>query len=253
VSGPKRGSAALKWGLLVLLVAAIAGLVWMLAAAGRAEPGSPLAAPWVRYGGRAALIVVSLVAWFLTQSLIGSRPALADGRPGDLVHDLTAGVNAWLHAHPRAADRLLIASSLGIDLFGLSLIGSALLGDTLRPFVALVMLFMFRQLCQACCALPAPPGLIWRHPGTPSLLVTYGVANDFFISGHTAIAVLGALWAAAALPWWAAVIASVIALGEAITVLILRAHYTMDVLAAITAAWCFWALAGSLCAGFPVG
>ncbi len=82
------------------------------------------------------------------------------------------------------------------------------------------------------------------------MLVTYGVANDFFISGHTAIAVLGALWACAVLPWWAAAIAIVMAIGEAITVLILRAHYTMDVLAAITAAWCAWALAGYICVGF---
>ena len=35
--------------------------------------------------------------------------------------------------------------------------------------------------------------MIWRNPGFPSLLVTYGVSNDFFISGHTAIAVLGAI------------------------------------------------------------
>src|SRR3974377_2570935 len=29
-------------------------------------------------------------------------------------------------------------------------------------------------------------------PGFPSLLVTYGVANNYFFSGHTGIAVLGA-------------------------------------------------------------
>ena len=28
----------------------------------------------------------------------------------------------------------------------------------------------------------------------PSLLVTYGVSNDMFFSGHTAMAVLGARW-----------------------------------------------------------
>ena len=45
---------------------------------------------------------------------------------------------------------------------------------------------------QACVALPAPTDAIWHYPGFPSLLVTYGVANDYFFSGHTAIAVLAA-------------------------------------------------------------
>jgi PAP2 superfamily C-terminal len=240
----------MRWIVLLILFGALVALCWLLALAGKAEAGSMLAEPWVRYGGRIALVAAALGAWFITQQLIGSRAPLAEGMIGDLVHDLTAPVNRWLHAHPRAANRLLMGSSFGIDVFGLALIGSGLIGETLRPFMALLLLFFFRQVCQACCALPAPPGIIWRHPGAPTLLVTYGVANDFFISGHTAIAVLGALWAAAVLPWWAAVIAGVMALGEAITVLILRAHYTMDVLAAITAAWCAWALAGYICVGF---
>ena len=41
--------------------------------------------------------------------------------------------------------------------------------------------------------MPAPPGIIWRHPGFPSLFVTYAVGNDFFFSGHTALAVFGAI------------------------------------------------------------
>jgi hypothetical protein len=35
--------------------------------------------------------------------------------------------------------------------------------------------------------------MIWHDPGFPSLLVTDHVANDFFFSGHTAIALFGAL------------------------------------------------------------
>lgn len=235
--------------LLAALVAGLVALCWLLAAAGQAAPGTALAEPWVRWAGRGALVAAALAAWFISQGMIAARPPV-QGAIGDLVHDLTAPLNARLHAHPRAADRLLIASSLGIDLCGLALIGAGLLGDSLRPFVALMLLFAFRQLCQGCCALPAPPGIIWRSPGAPSLLVTYGVGNDFFISGHTAIAVLGACWAWSALPWWAAVLATALAAGEALTVLVLRAHWTMDVLAAITAAWCAWALAGAICVGF---
>ena len=61
------------------------------------------------------------------------------------------------------------------------------------------------------CALPPPRGMIWRNPGVPSLLVTYGVSADFFISGHTGIAVLGAIEAARLLPWWVGLAAGVVA------------------------------------------
>ncbi len=239
------------WWLAVAgLAAAIVAGFPALAAGDRAADGSFLRSGWIHYGGRVGEIAVAMVAWFLTQRLIGSRAPLADGAIGDLLHDLTAPMNAWLHAHPRAADRLLIASSLGIDVFGLALLGSAVLGPSLRPFVALFLLFLFRQLCQVCCALPAPRGLIWRDPGFPSLLVTYAVANDFFISGHTAIAVLGAIEATQQLPPWAAALAIAVAGFEATAVIVLRAHYTMDVLAAITAAFCAAGLASRLSAGF---
>ena len=59
--------------------------------------------------------------------------------------------------------------------------------------MGLLILFGLRQLCQGLCALPPPEGMIWRNPGFPSLLVTYGTATDLFFSGHTAIAVYGCL------------------------------------------------------------
>jgi hypothetical protein len=244
-----RARAVAGWIAVAALAALIAAAFPLLRAASQSAPGTWPASPWIHYGGRLALVAASLGAWFLTQSLIGSRAPLADGEIGDLVHDLTAPANRWLHAHPKAADRLLVASSLGIDCFGVALIASAVLGPSLRPFLALFLLFLFRQLCQVCCALPAPRGLIWRHPGVPSLLVTYTVANDFFISGHTAIAVLGAIEAVHQLPPWAAAIAAAVAAFEACAVLVLRAHYTMDVLAAITAAFCAAVMAARLCVG----
>lgn len=194
---------------------------------------------------RAAAIAGGLLLWFWTQRLLAGRAPAGEGI-GDRIHAWTTPVHDRLAARPRAADAVLIASSAGIDLFGAYLLGSALLGPSFRPFLSLFALYLLRQLCQGLCSLPAPPGVIWRHPGFPSLLVTYGTSHDYFFSGHTAIAVLGAITLVHHGPPWLAAAAVAVALAEAAVVLTLRAHYTMDVVAAACAAWCAWSLGGAL-------
>lgn len=194
---------------------------------------------------RGALIAVALVAWFWTQALIGKR-AFPEGRIGDAILDFTAPLNRYLLANPVVANRLLIVTSALIDLLGIFLVVLAIFGPSLRPFLGLIILFSLRQLCQGLCALPPPEGMIWRHPGFPSLLVTYGTASDLFFSGHTAIAVYGCLELASAGGVIGAVAGIVIALVEMCTVLVLRAHYTMDVFTgAVTALW-VWCVASYL-------
>ncbi len=188
------------------------------------------------YGWRAGIVAAALVIWFWTQSLIGARAPAGNGL-GDALHGLTADWHRYLLTHPRVADRLLMVSSLFIDIFGLALIGLAVFGSTMGPFMALIILFVLRQICQAICTLPPPPGIIWRNPGFPSLLVTYGVSNDFFFSGHTALAVLGALEFSHLAPGWLAMIAGTVAALQALVVLVLRAHYTLDIVAGALAAW----------------
>jgi membrane-associated phospholipid phosphatase len=200
---------------------------------------------WPAIGLRAGVVAGALVLWFWTQSLIARKSAPKDGI-GDAVHDLTERWHRYFSTHDRAADAALIISSGFIDLFGFSLIGAAIFGPTFAPFLAVLILFAMRQLCQSLCTLPPPPGMIWRNPGFPALLVTYSVGNDFFFSGHTAVAVLGAIEAAHFGPAWLGVVAACIALGEMLVVLVLRAHYTMDVVAGALAAFLAAGLAGKL-------
>ena len=184
---------------------------------------------------RVLFVIVGLGAWFWTQSLIGSRQ-LEPGTIGDGVHELLAGVNQYLRTHPSAANALLIASSAVIDILGVFLLWYSIFGRTVRPFIGLLLLFAMRQACQWTCALEPPPGMIWHSPGVPSMLVTYDVTTDFFFSGHTGLAVLGAveLSRLGGRRWLYLGIA--IVLFEAATVLVLRAHYTMDVFTGAVAA-----------------
>jgi membrane-associated phospholipid phosphatase len=186
---------------------------------------------------RVLLTAIALGIWFWTQSLISQRPTPASG-VGDALHTLTAGLNSYFYHSPAAANALLIISSALIDGLALFLLGRWLFGPSVRPFLGLVLLLGLRQIMQAICALPAPPNMIWHYPGFPSLLVTYNIGNDFFFSGHTAIAVFGAIELARLGKRWLTVVAVVIVLFEIATVLVLRAHYTMDVFTGLLVALC---------------
>ena len=190
---------------------------------------------------RLACIALGFILWFLTQWMIGQRPFPgedpdATGRvltAADALHQATSHWNRGFHENETASQALLIASSGVIDIMGTGLILLALFGNSIRPFLGLLFLFTSRQVCQYLCPLPAPEGIIWNAPGFPSLLVTYGVANDFFFSGHTAIAVFAGveLGRQAGNRGW--LLGSAIIFFEVATVLVLRAHYTIDVIAAI--------------------
>jgi hypothetical protein len=186
---------------------------------------------------RIVLTALALGIWFWTQSLIARRAAPAAG-VGDALHTMTAGLNSYFYHSPTAANALLIFSSALLDGLGIFLLARWLFGPSVRPFLGLVLLLGLRQIIEALCALPAPPNMIWHYPGFPSALVTYNVGNDFFFSGHTAIAVFGGIELERLGRRWLTMVAVGIVFFEMATVLILRAHYTMDVFTGILAALC---------------
>jgi hypothetical protein len=194
---------------------------------------------------RLAVIAAALVIWFWTQKLI-ARKCCGMGGIGDGAHRFTAGLHRYFSENEKSADRALVVSSLCIDVLGLSLIAVSIFGPSFAPFIGILIVFSLRQISQLCCTLPPPPGIIWRDPGFPTALVTYSVGNDFFFSGHTALAVLGAIELCHLGPWWLGAAAVFIALGEALIVLVLRAHYTMDVITGAFAAWFAADLAGRI-------
>lgn len=179
---------------------------------------------------RVALIGCGIGGWFLTQSLIAARTPPA-GAIDDGMHRMLAGWHDYFYAHKTHANILMIVSSAFIDGLAIFVLLRSIFGPTIRPFVGIFLLFGLRQICQALVSLPEPNQMIWHYPGVPAILVTYGVATDLFFSGHTSVAVFGSIELARLGKKWL-VAGIVIAVFEMITVLTLRAHYTMDVFAA---------------------
>jgi len=205
-------------------------------------------APWPVIAVRAGLVAAGIIAWYWTQAVLGKRvPKVAYEVPlTDGMHVLTRRIHARYFTNEAAGNRLLIISSLVIDLLGTYLLSAALFGSSIQPYLGLVMVFALRQICQMLCPLPAPSGMVWRYPGVPAILVTYGTANDLFFSGHTAIAVYGAATLAGHWGPTGLMLGLSIAFFEAITVLLLRAHYTMDVFTGIICALWVYSLGGTI-------
>lgn len=177
---------------------------------------------------RIVLTGIALAIWFWTQSLIGSRASSASAI-GDGLHIATAAANQYLHVHPTAANILLIVSSAIIDGLVIFLLSMWIFAGAVRPFLGLVLVLGLRQIMEALVSLPAPPEAIWHYPGFPSLLVTYGVSNDYFFSGHTALTVLAATEFARLKKLPLTMLGVALVWFEMATVLVLQAHYTMDV------------------------
>lgn len=186
------------------------------------------------------LILVSFGLWHWTQKKIAEKMlSLAsdkDAEPiADRVHDWTEPFYLQIKQRPWLARLLLISSSLIVDVLGIFLIVQTLWGEGISIFVGLLILFALRQVNQYLVSLPVPKNMIWHDPGVPSLFVTYGVSNDLFFSGHTALAVYAALILGSFGGLWA-VLAAIIVIYEIVVVLLLRAHWTLDVYAgAVTA------------------
>lgn len=188
---------------------------------------------------RSVLVGALIALWFATQKLIGNKEEAS--------RDIVDVVHRWMTPwHKRLLEReslrrtLLITSSIGVDLLGLSVLGLGILGQSFAPILGLFLILILRQSCQMMTTLPTPEGMIWEDPGVPSVFVTYGVTNDLFFSGHTAIAVYGGLvLASLGIPWLTAA-ALALALFEIVAVLALRAHWTLDVYTgAVSAALAF--------------
>ncbi len=205
-------------------------------------------APWPVIGVRTGLVAAGIMLWFWTQAVLAKRvPKVGYEVPlTDGVHVLTARLHKRYFTNGAAGNRLLIISSLVIDLLGAYLLCTAIFGATIRPFLGLAMVFTLRQICQMLCPLPTPSGMVWRYPGVPAMLVTYGTANDLFFSGHTAIAVYSAATLAGDWGPWGLAMGLAIALFEATTVLVLRAHYTMDVFTGIVCSLWVYSLSGTI-------
>jgi hypothetical protein len=175
-----------------------------------------------------AILLLGFVFVKGTQALIGEMtPPI--GIISDRVHLWTAPINDYFQWHPTAARIILVTTSLWIDASIVFLSLRALFGPTIRPFLELFFLGLYRQSLQFLVTLPIPEGIIWEYPGFPSLMVDYSLQHDLYFSAHTGVALLVVMELLRTQRRWLSYLGFCFLIYIVAAILCFRIHYTMDV------------------------
>lgn len=209
----------------------------------------PAALTW-----RKALATPAFLRALLAAGVVGIAVAVAlpyffawiQGKPGMEVHDPVLA--SWKARDVSSLTFTVLYGALVVVIA--SVVRSPI--RILHGLWAYVFMMLFRMLAMAIFTLEPPPGIIPLidpltqnfYPGATPFL------KDLFFSGHTATLMLMVFLARKGpLRWFAAISTAAIAL----FVLVQHVHWTVDVLAAVPAAWLAWLSAAALLrkAGLP--
>jgi len=172
--------------------------------------------------------------WLLTQAYLAADTS--DEVLIDRIHNsqLVNATVAYLYHNPSIASFHIALTTLLLDVTITGVMVASILTGKPKPIIMMILGVFLRQVNQAMTKLPTPEGMVWFDPGFPTLYMIYEAQNDFFFSGHTLTSLITGGYLLESNNF-ALKIYGVIYIAYEITfVLLTRAHYFMDVYAAVS-------------------
>ena len=193
---------------------------------------------------RVALVVVVLICMgvlsYLSIDYEGEHPKGIK----DNLFILTESMNVYFREDLSRRNAFMIVSSLMLDILVLtSAARFAVYATTFRMIIALVLFYSVRAIIQALCTLEQPEGYNWGYPGWFSLVVPYGITNDFFYSGHVGVCFIFYLEFNAIGWFWMSLYSLLTMVVQIVLMLALRSHYSIDMISGIAFGHFFWIMA----------
>lgn len=143
-------------------------------------------------------------------------------------------LNKFFNDNVEYRNQLLIFASSCMD--ALQIIGFyrwSRFGSSWRFMITFASFYVFRVLVQSLWYIEKPPGYDWGFPGYMSIFVGYGTTTDFFYSGHVGCCVVHAL-EFNTVGWNIMSYFAIFAMfTQAFTMVVLRSHYTVDMIAGV--------------------
>jgi hypothetical protein len=163
----------------------------------------------------------------------------------DKLFEASAAINTYFSENASMRHLLLIFSSSLIDFqFVYFCVNYLLWGNTARPIVFLIIFYSFRAFIQSIFFMKYPEGMAWEYPGIPSLTVSYEATSDFFFSGHVGIMVFVSLENYKHRNYQMMTLGIFSVCAEFFVMLVLRGHYSIDLISGIIFGHYFWLLSG---------
>jgi hypothetical protein len=188
------------------------------------------------------LLILLLLLIFSSQA-INSSTSRSPKCIEDRIFNLTSSINSYFSSSPSIKNSFVILSSFFLDLNISIFLGIFLLwGDSWREVIFAGSFYSIRGLLQALTILGFPEGFIWEYPGIYSLLITYVRSSDFFYSGHVGMMMFTGIYYYRnhflGLMWYSVFCC----IFEAIVMVLVRCHYSIDIVGALIFCHYFWIL-----------
>lgn len=209
------------------LATALFVFLYVAPAADRIRFNPSVLRPWLF-----VLVLAGAGGFYFVQGYIERKPLPACGI-GDWILQVLLPLNRSIGESLFLSNFYLAVMNGIADLMGLFIIAMTLIRRDLRPFLVIFIFGLLRQTLQYLVSLPVPPYVIWHDPGFPTIFSTYHIANDLYFSLHTGVSLVVALEMARFKNRGWLVLGLSLFFFEAFSVLLLHAHYTMDVFTAI--------------------
>ena len=196
-----------------------------------------LKSQWNCYSQRRFLLFKLLIsASILILAIINSNNTPLHHKPAvfclkDRIQHLTLPITLFFETNISARNLLLIVSSFAIDVNFIAL-GYCFIfySNSIRTPLLIVAYYMFRAFIQGIFFMPYPEHYIFQYPGFFSLTVPYMKSNDFFFSGHIGVCTLFLLEFRRQSNKVFQCFAAFAMILNAFTLLITRAHYSIDLI-----------------------
>jgi hypothetical protein len=159
----------------------------------------------------------------------------------DGIFEATSNLNRFFQENKEPRDAILIFSSFLVDVMLLWFcVRYALWGKSSRQVLFFFLFYGTRAALQSLFLLRKPNGYCWEYPGFPSIAVSYQPTSDFFYSGHVGVMLFCGLehkFLGNSYMMW---VSFGVCLLESIVMIVLRGHYTIDLVSGIVFAHYFW-------------
>jgi len=152
----------------------------------------------------------------------------------DLSHEWTISYNKYFEENRQTKFICLAVGGVLMDIVALfQFYKFSMQGKTWRFAIAITFYYSLRFVINSVFRTRYPQNYLWEFPNFYSVTVPYGKTNNFFLTGHLGLCIICLLEYRANKQFFMMTLAYLTLIFQIFLVMVLRAHYLIDILSAL--------------------